>query len=76
MDTNGWIGVMDAAQQLGTTHLKVLMLLKQGTLKGEMVAGEWLVEPASLDCLKAHGVDLTVQASCRSACSASKCGCK
>jgi hypothetical protein len=66
----------DAAQELQTTHLRVLMLLKQEKLAGCQVGGEWFVERHSLDCLKKHGVDPLEMASCRTSCTASSCSCK
>jgi len=66
----------EAAQELQTTHLRVLMLLKQEKLTGSQVGGEWFVERSSLDCLKKHGLDPLETAACRASCSASSCGCK
>ena len=70
------IPLVDAAQVLMTTHLRVLMLLKHKVLTGSMVDGEWYVDKSSLDCLKSHGIDRLEQASCRTSCAASSCGCK
>lgn len=58
-----------AAQELQTTQLKVLMLIKQNALTGCMVEGEWFVTGESLECAKLHGVDTKVQKQCKSACS-------
>jgi len=66
----------DAAIELQTTHLRVLMLLKQKKLAGCQVGGDWFVERGSLDCLKKHGIDPLEMAACRTSCSASTCGCK
>ena len=70
------ISLADAAQVLMTTHLRVLMLLKHKVLTGSMVDGEWYVDKSSLDCLKSHGMSELEQASCRTSCAASSCGCK
>ena len=66
----------EAALELQTTTLRVLMLLKQKKLAGQQVGEEWYVERNSLDCLKRHGVDPLEMAVCRTACSSSSCNCK
>ncbi len=66
----------EAAQELRTTPLRVLMLLKERKLAGRQAEGEWHVERSSLDCLKQHGLDPLEAAACRTACSSSSCGCK
>jgi hypothetical protein len=69
------ITLADAAELLATTHLRVLMLLKHRVVTGSMVDGEWYVDKSSLDCLKRHGISPPDQASCRTSCTASACGC-
>jgi hypothetical protein len=64
-----------AAEELQTTQLKVLMLLKQKALTGSMVDGEWFVSRESLDCAKVHGIDRSVQSQCKTSCSTGSCGC-
>lgn len=73
---NKYLTVQDAARELSTTHLKILMLIKQGTLQGVMDGGEWQVETTSVENLKAHGIDPVAQPSCRTSCTASGCHCK
>lgn len=70
-----YVPLMAAVEELATTRLKVLMLIKQGTLDGKMVDGEWQVSRPSLDCLKAHGIEPQARVSCRTSCTASSCGC-
>ena len=65
-----------AAQELKTTHLKVLMLLKNKALSGCQVDGEWLVERISLDCLKLHGIEPLRTTGFATSCNPSACGCK
>lgn len=69
------VTVAEAAEELATTQIKVLMLLKQKELEGELVNEEWAVSRASLDCLKKHGLKPAEQASCRTSCKSSGCGC-
>ena len=66
----------EAAEKLGTTVTKVLMLLKGGDLKGKEIAGEWFVEADSLACCQAHGIDMKAAKGCESYCSSGGCGCK
>lgn len=68
IDTGEYLPVTEAAEQLGTTHLRILMLIKEGTLKGRQEGEEWLVTRESLDCFQKHGGDLQVQAKCRTSC--------
>jgi len=57
---NETVTMAEAASQLQTTPLKVLMAIKQGRLVGhEDDAGAWLVDAASLKAL------LAVDPSCR-----------
>jgi hypothetical protein len=65
-----------AAQELKTTHLKILMLLKSKALSGCQSEGEWLVERSSLDCLKLHGIEPMKTSGCATSCKTSACGCK
>jgi len=80
MDTtlNGTLHVQaaEAALELQTTHVRVLMLLKQKKLAGCQAGGEWYVERSSLDWLKIHGIDPIEETSCRTSCTSSVCGCK
>lgn len=69
------VTVAEAAEQLATTQVKVLMLLKQKELEGELVDEEWLISRNSLECLIKYGVKPAVQSSCRTSCQASSCGC-
>ncbi|HYS44251.1 MAG TPA: hypothetical protein VEM32_09765 [Geobacteraceae bacterium] len=70
------IPIMEAAEELQTTHLRILMLLKHGAATGCQVDGEWYIEKSSLACLKSHGMDRLEPASCAATCKASTCGCK
>jgi hypothetical protein len=69
------IPLMSAARELETTHLRILMLLKHNLLTGHQLEGEWYIEKDSLACLKSHGMSPLEQASCRTSCTASACGC-
>ncbi len=68
IDTGENLSVTEAAEQLGTTHLRILMLIKEGVLKGSQEGSEWFVTRESLDCFRKHGGELRVQAKCRTSC--------
>lgn len=67
------VSAAEAAAKLGTTHLRILMLIKEGVLEGMQEGGEWFVSRESLDCLKAHGGDAQARRTCRTSCGGS-CG--
>lgn len=70
------IPIVEAAEELQTTHLRILMLLKHGVATGCQVDGEWYIEKNSLACLKSNGMDRLEPAGCAASCAASTCGCK
>jgi len=70
-----YIAAADAAEQLSTTETRILMLLKQKALLGEMLDGEWFVTTASLACYDKHAAEPEKQLQCRTSCSSSGCGC-
>jgi len=72
--TEETVPVMEAAEALGTTHLRILMLIKEGALKGGQDGGEWFVTRDSLDCFGKHGSDVQAKSTCRSACGWGSCG--
>lgn len=70
-----YLAAADAAQHLATTETKILMLLKQQALRGEMIDGSWFVTTASLACYDPHSDGQAVESQCRTSCSGSGCGC-
>ena len=68
--------VAESAAALATTPTKILMLLKNGGLKGEEADGEWLIDADSLACCKSHGIEMKAVNGCASYCSSGGCGCK
>jgi hypothetical protein len=76
IDATEYLPIVEAAQQLATTETKVLMLLKQKSLAGDLIDGEWFVTTASLACYDAHAENPEKQAQCRTSCSSSSgCSC-
>lgn len=76
LDGTDYLTIAEAAENLGTTATKILMLLKNNDLKGKEIEGAWFVEPESLACCKAHGIDMKSTKGCVSYCSSGGCGCK
>jgi len=70
-----YIAATDAAEQLSTTEIRILMLIKQKALDGEMLDGGWFVTTASLGCYDKHAGEPEQQLQCRTSCSSSGCGC-
>lgn len=76
MKANDVVPIHDAARELGTTHLRLLMLVKQGTLGGELRDGEWFLAREAMEQFRAVGGDSRSDLTCKAACTASSCGCK
>ena len=72
--TEETVPIMEAAEELGTTHLRILMLIKEGVLKGDQDGSEWFVTRDSLDCFRKHGGDVQAKSTCRSSCGGGSCG--
>lgn len=67
-DARERISATEAAEELETTQLRVLMLIKEGALEGIQVGEEWYVTRNSLDCFRSHGGNAQAQIKCRTAC--------
>ena len=66
----------EAAALLGTTNMKILMLIKRGMLKGQEKDGEWHLCKESVLGLKTRGWQQEEAESCRNGCSPSpSCNC-
>ena len=74
-DEAGCITVDEAASELLTTSTRVLMLIKERSLEGELSNGCWSVTRASLERFSRSCVTLTPERSCRTGCSSAVCGC-
>jgi hypothetical protein len=70
-----WLALEQAAEQLGTTPLNVLMHVKRGLLVGAVREGEWLVQPDSLAELLRKRSGGEVPAVCQSGCGRKAGGC-
>ncbi len=76
MPTNDQISIEDAAKEVGSTPVRLLMLIKQGVIRGELQAGQWYVERVVLEGFaKADGDHRPILA-CAASCKASSCSCR
>ncbi|WP_432822168.1 hypothetical protein [Trichloromonas sp.] len=73
-DCSNLVPIDEAATQLGTTELSVLMHIKRKLIAGQEIDGQWFIDGASLDAYAvAHGG--ASRSLCRSHCSkAGGCG--
>ncbi|HBA88475.1 MAG TPA: hypothetical protein DCZ75_10990 [Geobacter sp.] len=69
-----YLPMAEAARLLSTTETRILMLLKQKALQGELLDGGWVVSTASLACYDKEAAAPAPQSHC-SSCSSSRCGC-
>ena len=76
METANMLTVAESAEALATTPTKILMLLKNGDLKGEENEGEWFIYADSLASVQSHGIDMKAAKGCASYCNSGGCGCK
>lgn len=65
----------EAAAELHTTQLRLLMLVKGGTLAGEEIDGAWHISRGTIDGLKATGGVEAIAMPCKSLCTSSSCSC-
>jgi len=62
-----------AAAVLGTTKLRILILIKEKRLSGTMREGQWYVTRASVEAFREEEYPAPVATACRTGCSG--CGC-
>ncbi|MBI2355211.1 MAG: hypothetical protein HYV06_09310 [Deltaproteobacteria bacterium] len=75
-EKDAMIPIDEAAEELATTGLRLLMLIREGKLEGCEEGGAWQVSRNSLERLRGEGVAPPVQQKgCASTCTSSKSGC-
>jgi hypothetical protein len=72
IDGTEYLPITAVAERLTTTETKILMLLKQKTLTGELVEGEWYVTTASVDGYRPSPQGQSAAKGCGGGCAA--CG--
>lgn len=66
--TSETISSREAARELETTHLRILMLIKEGILHGAQEGTEWYLTRSSIDSFRCHGGDVRASVKCHTAC--------
>lgn len=74
IDAIEYLPVSAAAEQLATTEMKILMLLRKKILHGDLIDGSWFVTADSLAGYQPAREQEVL--SCRSSCGSSACGCR
>ncbi len=64
----------DAAEELATTEIRLLMLIREGTLAGVETDEGWHISRESLERLKCTGIAPPKTKGCGEGCTASNCG--
>jgi len=64
----------DAAEELATTEIRLLMLIREGTLTGIETDEGWHINRESLERLKCAGIAPPKTKGCGAGCTASNCG--
>jgi hypothetical protein len=68
-----YVAITDAARELETTHLRILMLIRRNMMKGSQVDGEWYVEKSVIASFKELDMDDKKLGGCRASCASGKC---
>ena len=69
-----YIPITEAARELETTHLRILMLIRRNLMKGCQVDGEWFVEKCDISCFKDLETCSEKPGGCRASCASGGCG--
>jgi hypothetical protein len=69
-----YIPIEEAAREMGTTHLQILMLIRRNLMKGCQVDGEWYVEKSVIASFKGLDMDDKKPGGCRTSCASGGCG--
>jgi hypothetical protein len=69
-----YIPIAEAAKELKTTHLRLLMLIRRNLMKGCQVDGEWFVERCDIACFKGLETGVARLAACKTSCASGGCG--
>jgi hypothetical protein len=68
------IALEDAARELGTTPLRILMLIRQGIMEGHWADDQWFVAKSTLACFRSFKTDPALPRKCGDSCSSGGCG--
>lgn len=73
MKKEGMVTMAEAARELGTTGLRVLMLLREGKLQGEVYDGEWYFSRKSLSACDGVENEAAAPRHCGAGCGSGSC---
>jgi len=69
-----YIPIAEAAREMETTHLQILILIRRNMMKGCEVDGEWYVEKSAIPSFKDLVMDDNKAVGCRASCASGGCG--
>jgi hypothetical protein len=75
MDGTEFITAATAAEQLLTTEMKILMLLRHNDLVGKFAEGCWFVTRGSVDAYRPGEPQPKKSSGCSTSCGSAHCGC-
>lgn len=75
LDGKACLTLPQAAAELSTTELRILMLVKQKVLEGAPTDEGWVVTRESVLRFDPADQETMAELQCRSTCTASRCGC-
>jgi hypothetical protein len=64
----------EAAGELKTTPVRILMLIRQGVMRGRQLEEEWYVEKGSMACFRSYSGDSQKPGGCKGTCASGGCG--
>jgi hypothetical protein len=67
------IPIDEAAAELKTTPVRILMLIRQGVMRGSQVDEEWFVEKKSMSCYRNYADEIQKPGGCKGSCSSGGC---
>jgi hypothetical protein len=68
-----YIPITEAARELKTTHLRILMLIRRNLMKGCQVDGEWYVEKCESACFRELEKKAAKPVGCSTSCTSRGC---
>jgi len=69
-----YLPMEEASRKLKSTGLRILMLIKQGVMRGCQVEGEWYVEKGTMGCFRSYETEDAKPGGCKGTCASGGCG--
>lgn len=67
------VPIDEAAEELKTTPVRILMLIRKGVMRGSQVDEEWFVEKGSMACFRSYADETQKPGGCKGSCSSGGC---